>query len=773
MGSVRVPSKIDRFEVRGVLGSGTQGAVYQAYDPRLERLVAIKTVLADALGDASAGEWLMREARIVGGLKHPNIVPLYEAGTYPEGVYLIFEYVEGRSLAERLRDPNWDGREAGGIMLDVLAGVEAAHAAGILHRDIKPSNVLMGADGRARVTDFGIAMPASAVSEHNREWGSVPYLSPEQITGGQVDARSDVFALGVLFHELLTGKRAFTGGSPEAIRQAIVQRRLEAPSRVSGSGGDPRMDQIVLRATAPAPEDRYADAGAFREALAALGDVGLDAGRGNGLDFMLRRIKRKPDFPGFSRAIQEINRLSAEASNRSVGQLANVVLQDYATTQKLLRLANSSYYGQFGGDIRTISRAIMILGFNQVRMAALSLILFENLKHTDTDKQLVDGLVASLQSALVAKLVASKNGVDSEQAFICALMHDVGRLLVIYYFPEEYGDIRLAAEHRRVPETSAAREVLGVDYAQIGKAVLKEWNFPAAMIDTLTPIADGVVPKAMDEHARLHVACAFSNELCRELAAKDGANPGRIERLAGRYRNALGYTRNQINELVESSRRELRAFVAGTGIHLPHWAQAGVTLPAEAAPAGDGENVDADAPTALQMSDEQRLAILLAGVNEISASLVGSFRLAELLQSILETMYRGVGAEHAVLFIADAGGSHVTARVALGERADEVFGLRLPRAADRRDVIALGLSQDKDIVVQTPPSAHGATRYLPSELDGYLRGERFVVMPVVAAGRRLGLFYLDLPPQVHLGETVLTALKTLRNQAVMALRQGG
>lgn len=772
MGSVRVPSNIDRFEVRGVLGSGTQGAVYQAYDPRLERLVAIKTVLADALGDASAGEWLMREARIVGGLKHPNIVPLYEAGTYPEGVYLIFEYVDGCSLAERLRAPEWNGGDAGGVMLDVLAGVEAAHLAGILHRDIKPSNVLMGTDGRARVTDFGIAMPVSAVSEHNREWGSLPYLSPEQITGGQVDARSDVFTLGVLFHELLTGKCAFTGDSPAAIRQAIVQRRLEAPSRVKG-GGDPRMDQIVLRATAPAPEDRYADAGAFREALAALGDVGLDAGRGNGLDFMLRRIKRKPDFPGFSRAIQEINRMSAEASNRSVGQLANVVLQDYATTQKLLRLANSSYYGQFGGDIRTISRAIMILGFNQVRMAALSLILFENLKHTDADKQLVDGLVASLQSALMAKLVAAKSGgVDPEQAFICALMHDVGRLLVIYYFPEEYGDIRLAAEHRRVSETSATREVLGVDYAQIGKAVLKEWNFPSAMIETLAPLPDGVVPKATEEHARLHIACVFANELSRELTSKDGVNPGRIERLAGRYHNALGYTRNQINELVESSRRELRAFVAGTGIHLPHWAQAGVTLPAETAPAGS-EDVDLEAPTALQMSDEQRLAILLSGVNEISTTLVGSFRLAELLQSILETMYRGVGAEHAVLFIIDAGGSHVTARVTLGDRADDVFGLRLPRTADRRDVIALGLSQDKDIVVQTQPGTHATTRYLPAELDGYLRGERFVVMPVVAAGRSLGLFYLDLPPQVHLGETVLTALKTLRNQAVMALRQGG
>lgn len=773
VGTVRIPSNIDRFEVKGVLGKGAQGAVYQAYDPRLERLVAIKTVLADALGDTRAGEWLMREARIVGGLKHPNIVPLFEAGSYPEGVFLIFEYVEGASLAERLRAGPSRADEAPGIMLDVLAGVEAAHAADILHRDIKPSNVLIGGDGRARVTDFGIAMPAAAVTDANLQWGSVPYLTPEQVKGDKVDARSDVFALGVLFYELLTGKRAFTGESQEAIRRAIVQRRLDPPSRVAGSG-DARLDQLVLRATAPAPEDRYADAGEFRRALAAFGEVAYEAGRGSGLDFMLRRIKRKPDFPGFSRAIQEINRLSAESSNRSVGQLANVVLQDYATTQKLLRLANSSYYGQFGGNIRTVSRAIMILGFDRVRTAALSLILFENLKDSGQDRQLIEGLVAALHSALMAKSMAERyTDLDAEQVFICALMHTVGRLLVIYYFPEEHADIRLAAERRRVPETGAAREVLGVDYAHIGKAVLKEWNFPAGMIQTLTPVPDGVVKKPGSDEDRLRMVCAFANELSQEVASGGERDGGRrLDRLAERFQPALTLKRPQINELIETSRQDLRVFVAGTGISLPAWALSKRQVAAEAPPQAAAEAFDA--PTALQMTDEQRLGLLMAGVNEVTASLVDTFNLAELLQSVLETMYRGSGAEHAVLFLLDAGGTQVTARLVLGDRADALFGLKLPRAGERRDVIALGLSVDKDIVVQESAGAgRPAARYLPAELDGLLRGERFMVLPLTAGGRRLGLFYLDLPGGVTLGETVLTALKTLRNQAIMALRQGG
>ncbi len=781
-----VPQKIGRFAVQGVLGTGAQGAVYLGFDPSLERTVAIKTLHADALGDDFARERLLDEARIVGRLKHPNVVPLFEAGELEQGrgIFLVFEHVEGQTLAQRIAGEPLAPTEALRIMLEVLDGVAAAHATGILHRDLKPSNVLLGEEGRARVMDFGIAMPAEAISEQNRLWGSLRYASPEQLLGAEVGTRSDVFALGLLFYEMLTGRRAIQGETVDDIYDEIVECRLAPPSRVAG-GGDARFDQLVLRATARPPEDRYADAREFRTALASLLDVRLERGGSGALDFIMRRIKRKPDFPGLSHAIRDINRFSADAANHSVSQLANAVLQDYATTQKLLRLANSSYYGQFGGSIHTITRAIMVLGFEQVRMSALGLMLLENL-HNDNDAgQLAEALMRALYSAMLAKEVADRMpGLGSEQAFICGLLHSVGKVLTAYYFPEEYADIRLAVEQRRIPEAVAAHEVLGLNYARLGQAVLADWGFPSDIVHTLKPLPQGTVGKPGSHAQTWATVSAFANELSETVFEAQGDLSAGLQSLAGRFGTALGVDRRYLDTLTRQAQEKMLDFLRGAGLP-PHARKALDRMRANLNGSGASGQKPAEQKAAEPCPEEpdtdvgeerapltgaQQLDVLLEGVNDVTANLIESFDLNALLQVVLETMYRGVGARCVVLFLASRDGSRLTARLAFGDVPDSLPGTAFAYSGQEgRDVFALSLRTRKDIVVQAQPEGE-RRRYLPEALRSILHDDCFLVLPLVVNERAVGAFYLDLPPGGGVDEAPLKALKTLRNQAVMAIR---
>ena len=767
--------------MQGVLGTGAQGAVYLGFDPSLERTVAIKTLHADALGDDFARDRLLDEARIVGRLKHPNVVPLFEAGELERGrgIYLVFEHVEGQTLAQRIAGEPLAPTEALRIMLEVLDGVAAAHAAGILHRDLKPSNVLLGTEGRARVMDFGIAMPAEAISEQNRLWGSLRYASPEQLLGAEVGTRSDVFALGLLFYEMLTGQRAIQGETVDDIYDELVECRLAPPSRVAG-GGDARFDQLVLRATARPPEDRYADAREFRTALASLLDVRLERGSSGALDFIMRRIKRKPDFPGLSHAIRDINRFSADAANHSVSQLANAVLQDYATTQKLLRLANSSYYGQFGGSIHTITRAIMVLGFEQVRMSALGLMLLENL-HNDNDAgQLAEALMRALYSAMLAKEAADRiPGLGGEQAFICGLLHSVGKVLTVYYFPEEYADIRLAVEQRRIPEAVAAHEVLGLNYARLGQAVLDDWGFPSDIVHTLKPLPQGTVGKPGNQTQMWATVSVFANELSETVFEAQGDLSTGLQTLAGRFATALDADRKYLETLTRQAQEKMLEFLRGAGLP-PHARRAidrmrtnlsGSGTPVQKAEEPYSEDPDTNLGAEMApLTGAQQLDVLLEGVNDVTANLIESFDLNALLQVVLETMYRGVGARCVVLFLASRDGRQLTARLAFGDVPNSLPGTSFAYSGQEgRDVFALSLRTRKDIVVQAQPEGE-RRRYLPEALRPILRDDCFLVLPLVVNERAVGALYLDLPPGGGVDEAPLKALKTLRNQAVMAIR---
>jgi beta-lactam-binding protein with PASTA domain/tRNA A-37 threonylcarbamoyl transferase component Bud32 len=258
-----------RYAVTARIAHGGMATVYRATDTRLDREVALKVMHAELARDEEFVRRFIGEAKSVARLSHQNVVAVFDQGADGPYLYLAMEYVPGRTLKEVLRDSGrFPPAAALEIMAGVLDGLAAAHASGIVHRDVKPENVLLTADGRIKVADFGLARAQSAAG-HTRAGllvGTVSYVPPEQVTGGTTGPRGDVYSAGVMLFELLTGRLPFTGDTPLSIAYQHVNTDVPAPSAWAPGIGAP-VDQLVLAATSRDPARRPADAGEFGRAV--------------------------------------------------------------------------------------------------------------------------------------------------------------------------------------------------------------------------------------------------------------------------------------------------------------------------------------------------------------------------------------------------------------------------------------------------------------------------------------------------------------------------
>jgi serine/threonine-protein kinase len=240
------------------------GRVYRAYDPKRSREVAIKTLKEPFASDARALERFRREAQVVGRLSHPALVRVYALGRG----FIVQELVEGESLAARIaREGALPATEAVPVLRAVASALDHIHGHGIVHRDLKPANVLLSVHGGAKVTDFGVAHLASAPMTRTGEMiGSPAYMSPEQVERGEVDARSDLYTLGVLAFEALTGALPFHRRSLGALLESVVHDDAP-PASVLNPALTPGVDAVLAAALAKEPDERFPSARAFVRAL--------------------------------------------------------------------------------------------------------------------------------------------------------------------------------------------------------------------------------------------------------------------------------------------------------------------------------------------------------------------------------------------------------------------------------------------------------------------------------------------------------------------------
>lgn len=257
-------SQLGRYEIISEIGQGAMGVVYKATDPLIDRTVAIKTInlgLAQEEKEEYEGRFY-QEAKAAGRLSHPNIVTIYDVGKSGEVAYIAMEFLQGRELRDILNDEQvLPVAQVLDIVLQVALGLAYAHEHGIVHRDVKPSNIMVIRNGHVKITDFGIARmeSASVRTQTGMVLGSPKYMSPEQVMGRLIDQRSDIFSLGVMLYEMLTGKAPFAGENVNAIMYQTLNGIPPPPSTLNSAVPD-MLNFIVAKALAKNLDDRYQNA---------------------------------------------------------------------------------------------------------------------------------------------------------------------------------------------------------------------------------------------------------------------------------------------------------------------------------------------------------------------------------------------------------------------------------------------------------------------------------------------------------------------------------
>lgn len=795
--------QIGRFEIIRELGRGAQSVVYLARDPHLEREVAIKT-LHFLSPDPQKNQQLLSEARMVSQLRHPNIVPIFEAGEEHGDLYLVFEFVSGKNLSEYLKA---SGRltpvKAIAILHPILDAIAHAHAAGVIHRDLKPHNILIASDGMPRVMDFGIAARVEGVPNNGEAFMGTPaYMAPEYIGNREISERTDVFSAGLVFYELLTGTQAVQGDNVYEVMNRIANEDIRLP--VSDSLEiDERLASVLYKAISRDPQQRFASVTQMREALDSYLEpadelVASADAKQSTVDFLLRRMRHKSDFPALSDSVSTINKITG-SDKESISTLSNSILKDFSLTNKILRLVNSAYFRPAGGgNVSTISRAVLVLGFDAVRNIAITVMLFEHLKNKANANQLKEEFLRANLAGILAKDIGEKTSArDVEQVFICSMFHNLGRLLSQFYFTDESEEIKRLIEQKPCTEEAASLQVLGLSFEDLGVGIARTWGFPSLLVGSMRKLPAGHVRKANTTEERMRVLSGISNELCAMISdVEPDQRQKELRKITARFGDSVSLGEQALSETMEKSFQQVTQFAGIIGINLKQsmfgrqmktWSTTSEVV--EAVPATSSTDtaatilsgfVPAGAPgSPLVEGDPEQgpevanaEAILMAGIQDISNTLVEDFKLNDMLRIILETMYRAKGFKRVILCVRDARSNSMLGRFGFGPDAPETakrFNFSLTFTPD---IFHAALSKGVDILITDTNDQKIASR-IP---DWYRKGVNagtFVIFPLCIKEKPVAMIYADcdLAGEIVIPEKELSLLRTLRNQAVLAIKQ--
>lgn len=777
-------TKIDRFEIVHELGKGSQGVVYLAFDPSLQRQVAVKTLAEDL--DENSKQQLMHEARMVSRLNHRNIIPVFEVGEVGNTPYLVFEYSEGMSLRSILsQEKKLPTQRAIKIIIDILNALMFAHEQEVLHCDLNPSNIMIAPNDIPKIMDFGVSQKNSVEEENNIEaWGTPKYMAPEYFNDGKIGFQADLFAVGMTLFELLSGETAIEENDVNRVIFLMAQGELRALQDLMPDV-DESLNDIVMKFLEKEPYLRYSSAKNAMDTLQKYIDqteekLSEDEKKAKStVDFMLNRINRKQDFPTISQHIVEINNLAEKGDHWSSDKLVEIISRDYSLTSKILRLVNvTTKYAETDGEITSIQKAVTILGFEKVHQISLGMFLFDHIKSKKKSKQLRNIMLRSFASSMVARqlsmMIHSKN---EEEAFICALFYQLGKVLCIYYFNQEYKEIKALISDQKMSEEDACLKVMDATYSQLAKAVCQTWNLPAKIINGITRMPADDIPEPKTETEFINSIAGFSNELCDCIEmTKKGNKLQLIKFLRERYQKCLPIDEKAIAILIESLVIGIREQASILGFddldnvkfikRLNVWSEEleeelHVTRDAELTGGISNEIMNQD-------SESRKQWALIKGIREINRSIRDNDPIGLILPKILTIVHLALDCQR--VYVCQASKMKVTAIYSLGKDSEQYLKNFVFKIERKADIFNECLLFRKEIHLENAFDLR-ALKFIPEWYKNSINAKAVSLYPIVSDNIVLGILYVDYdaPPVIREYERLF--ISAFCNQIAFAIRK--
>lgn len=502
------------------------------------------------------------------------------------------------------------------------------------------------------------------------------------------------------------------------------------------------------------------------------------------LQVVLQRLGGSSGFPTLSTTISDVNRVVASDSH-SAQQITQVILRDVSLTTKLLQLVNSAVYSQYGGRIRTVSRAVLILGCEAVRNAAMTLMMLEFSKGRPQERSLQDELIGAFFAGVLAKVLCGRLGMpNAEEAVICTMCQNLGKLLVTFFLYEESRKVWTLAVEGGMPEEQAAEQVLGISYRKLGLGVARHWNFPPRLLEgmqTLTP-REMAPPTTEGEHLRL--AANLANDLyVTALRTPQEDKTAALEALSKRYSAAVKLDAKELIEAIDQGLKEvaersttLNLSTAGSPtLNAVRVWTGGAADVEEAASAASADPLMKDAAALDALEDQGSSAtdarhVISAGIRDVTEALTSDFALNDVLRMVLETMHRGFGFARTMIFIRDARGGTMRARFGFGAEVERVIPQCFFPIAFAPDVFHVALEKCVDIVIEDS-QADNIVQRIPEWLRRVIDPKSFLLLPIALKSTSIGLLYADSDRAgIKLDAEQLGSLRTLRSQVVLAFK---
>ncbi len=506
---------------------------------------------------------------------------------------------------------------------------------------------------------------------------------------------------------------------------------------------------------------------------------------------ILARLQENMDFPAMSHTMNMINKLKA-AEDSSVTELANIVLMDYALTSKVIKVVNSVSYSQFG-EVTTISRAINLLGFENIKNICLTLMLFGHFRNNNSNVEHLDTMIKSFYSGFLAqKLCGEISFGNKEEAFICSLLHNFGKMLISFALPDMIREIKLASRERGISEDAAALSILGGRYEEIGMAIAKGWNFPPRIIRSMHKLSRMEIKASGDETDKLISIASLSNEISNILSSSSEKKEmdEKIGRLADMFKTTFSeLSRKKIAGVINDSLDDLNQFSTIFNINLEKvpfngqlltWSDKAVTQEVI-----DGETIQADftieqlkSIDVIVVSDKGDTpeSVFSNGLHDVTCSLLSTFSLNDIIRIVLETIYRGMqlsGEAKTLFLVKDTDAPIMRIRFGLGsgiEGLKKWFNVVLDESGD---IFNKAMVKQNDLVVKNIESP-AIKKLLPEWFKSKApSGIFFIILPIIINNKPLGMFYIegDKEGMRTVSAEHLNYLKMLRDQTVVAIRQ--